>query len=364
MDEKEEIPTKLDIIPVKSGNRYDKWYKEFKNFSSRMPGKSTDQCLMIYTQYLINKHFASSTIRSKLSGIKKMITSKEEIFVNPVSNSLINSAVTNHVKVCPPPKQSKALSKEECIQFINFPVDGLYFLQLKVALIIGIYCGLRRSELYSMKKKNIIIENRQITAHIERNKVDQGGCGFDGIIPNENDGIMIYDHLSTYYNLLPDDPEVHFFLVVSNDGFTSQNVGLKAIGDFPKYIAKYLGLNNYEKYNGHCFRRTMATLLANGNASIHELQVQGRWKSAAVAQHYIDSSMTNRLMISKKTLMQSPKKVQQTQEDVAVSQVADLGKYFSNCTFNNSSITFNIVSNKDIKKSTSFSQEMNVGEKL
>lgn len=41
----------------------------------------------------------------------------------------------------------------------------------------------------------------------------------------------------------------------------------KQFGNMPKIIAQFLGLSEMEKYTGHCFRRTAATLLADSGAN-------------------------------------------------------------------------------------------------
>ena len=58
----------------------------------------------------------------------------------------------------------------------------------------------------------------------------------------------------------------------------------------PKIIAQFLKLPNAEKYTGHVCRRTSATLLAESGADIAAIQRHGRWKSAQVAQGYVDDS--------------------------------------------------------------------------
>jgi hypothetical protein len=58
----------------------------------------------------------------------------------------------------------------------------------------------------------------------------------------------------------------------------------------PKVIAKSLNLANPELYTGHSILRTAATWLANEGYSTLQMQKFGRWKSASVAQGYVDNS--------------------------------------------------------------------------
>lgn len=74
--------------------------------------------------------------------------------------------------------------------------------------------------------------------------------------------------------------------------------------NLPRRIANYLGLQNEEKYTGHAIRRTSTTWLAENGASTTLIQNFGGWKSASVAQEYIDKSDAMKAEISK-TLMQA-----------------------------------------------------------
>lgn len=55
-----------------------------------------------------------------------------------------------------------------------------------------------------------------------------------------------------------------------------------------------LHLSKPAEYTGHCLRRTSATLLIDGGADITSLKRHGGWKSASVAEGYVDESMLNK----------------------------------------------------------------------
>jgi hypothetical protein len=50
----------------------------------------------------------------------------------------------------------------------------------------------------------------------------------------------------------------------------------------PKQIALFLGLQDPDKYTGHSFWRTSATLLSNAGADLAVLKRHGAWKSSSV----------------------------------------------------------------------------------
>lgn len=54
-----------------------------------------------------------------------------------------------------------------------------------------------------------------------------------------------------------------FFMNYSNGRCTNQVIGKNKLGSMPKQIAIFLKLDNPEKYTGHSFRRSSATLYAD-----------------------------------------------------------------------------------------------------
>lgn len=73
-----------------------------------------------------------------------------------------------------------------------------------------------------------------------------------------------------------------------------QPVGKGKIGAIPKDIAIYLKLEDPERYTGHAFWRTSATILVDQGADEQTLKRHGGWKSSNVAQGYINESLFNK----------------------------------------------------------------------
>ena len=94
-------------------------------------------------------------------------------------------------------------------------------------------------------------------------------------------------------------PTDRFFLQYFKGKCTRQPIGINKFGAMPKDIALYLMLPNAEKFTGHSFRRTSATLLVDAGADITALKRHGGWKSNSVAEGYIADSLTNKKSIYK-----------------------------------------------------------------
>lgn len=82
----------------------------------------------------------------------------------------------------------------------------------------------------------------------------------------------------------------------------NQVVGMNTMGNIPGLIANFLKLPNPNCYTGHCFRRTSATLLADAGGDITTLKRHGGWRSATVAEGYIENSVENKIKISKQIM--------------------------------------------------------------
>jgi integrase len=92
------------------------------------------------------------------------------------------------------------------------------------------------------------------------------------------------------------------FLRYRNSKCTVQSVGIHTIGGMPKQIALFMGLQAPDKYTGHSFRRTSATLLANAGADLLVLKRHGAWKSSSVAEKYIEDSLESENKIARMIL--------------------------------------------------------------
>lgn len=86
-----------------------------------------------------------------------------------------------------------------------------------------------------------------------------------------------------------------FFLNYQNGKCTSQRIGINKFTKMGRQIAEFLKLPNHEKYSGHSFRRSSATILVDAGGDITTLKRHGGWKSTSVAEGYIDESFKNKM---------------------------------------------------------------------
>ena len=69
-------------------------------------------------------------------------------------------------------------------------------------------------------------------------------------------------------------------------------MGKNMLWGIVKDVATILQLDNPETYTGYCFRRTAASMAADGGATTQQLQRAFGWKSVNSAQKYVEESQS------------------------------------------------------------------------
>lgn len=156
-----------------------------------------------------------------------------------------------------------------------------------MVLVFGTCGAMRTSELVNLETQHVEDNNTIFIVTIDENKNDYPRTF---IIGKE-----YYDIVNKYIKLRPTDcPHTRFFVNYQRGKCTKQVIGKNKFSDMPKIIANFLQLENSEKFTGHCFRRTAATLLANSGANVTSIKQLGGWRSSTVAEGYVENSLTNR----------------------------------------------------------------------
>lgn len=167
------------------------------------------------------------------------------------------------------------------------------FVLFQVVALLGISGGCRREELYNLNEDDIQDTGTQLIVSINQTKTYIKRV-FTVI---EESFLSIF---RSYRRLRPTNlPEKAFFIGYRKGKCIGQRVGIHTIGGAPRKIAEYLNLSNPERYTGHCFRRTSATLLANAGADVNVLKRHGGWKSTSVAEKYVEESLETKTKVAR-----------------------------------------------------------------
>lgn len=168
----------------------------------------------------------------------------------------------------------------------------ILFLLFQVALVVGVSGACRTDELLKMKISHVSPFEGKISIEIPETKTYTSRAF---LITDQSWVKIIEDFLRLRGNI----ENERFFVQCRYGNATNQPFGHNSISQFPKKIATFLKLPHPERFTGHSFRRTAATLLANSGADVLQLKRLGGWKSSTVAEGYVDSSLENQSKTAK-----------------------------------------------------------------
>jgi integrase len=357
------------LLPKKSGERYEREYNDFKKWQSKKGIVGvTEEVALAYINHLSTR-FSPNSLWSKWSMIKSCLAVKENVDVLRFDFCLISmlvikkSFIFRFYKVITflkrknenyVPKKAKVLSKEQVEKFLVEAPDESWLL-CKVITIFGIFGCCRCNELLSLTVNDVEDTGKYIIVTLKQTKnfttrrftITDEGCSFEPCV--------LY---RKYIALRPTGVEgLRLFLTYRNGKCVALNAGQHTIGNVPKTIAQYLGLQKPELYTGHSFRRSGATMVVDAGGDILTLKRAGGWKSSAIAESYVEDSVTQKLQVSKKLFPASsvgvssvaPAFMESTQQSTVATKCTSAGQF--NISGNhNCTITFNIYDSNDKSK--------------
>lgn len=198
---------------------------------------------------------------------------------------------------------------------------------------------------------NVILVNIKNTKNqIERNFV----------VKNSDKNAINFIELCKKYMALrkPETAHSRFFVRYVNKQCTTQSIGKNTFGKLPQQIAEFLNLPDSSLYTGHCFRRTSASLLADSGANVDILKRHGGWRSATVAEGYVENSVNNKKIIANQ-IFGHTQKVATTSKPLSdqaagasiseLSATASASSTLAQHTFDENNRLLNIVNCSDIK---------------
>lgn len=189
------------------------------------------------------------------------------------------------------PKKAKTFEGDELETFLT-QMDDLHYLAAKVIVVFGIYGATRTCELVNLRMTDVQPKGDIFVVKIPASKTD-----VDRTFNIEGFYVNI---VRKYRDLRPEKtPHDRFFINYQLGKCTVQPIGKHKFESTPKLVASMLELNNADEYTGHSFRRSGATLAAEGGVDFLALKRHIGWKSSAVAEGYINDSAQNRRKMAK-----------------------------------------------------------------
>lgn len=199
--------------------------------------------------------------------------------------------------------------------------------------------ALRISEITNLEEDDISFShNGTAIVRVKSSKTDQAGRGHSFIMtPNPNPKLCAVTRLRNFMNLERSSSAgkcKRLFRSISKNGKKTEiPIGVNKMGAMPKIIATFLELPDVNKFTGHSFRRTSATILSEQGIGLVELKQHGRWRSTTVAERYVNNTITSKTKTS--NLLQNLGNNSST--------AGNQNHVFNSCTFAN--CNFNILPN-------------------
>ncbi|XP_051167287.1 uncharacterized protein LOC127285356 [Leptopilina boulardi] len=268
----------IDLLPEKSREAYEETYTKFVDWKKANKAITSENCLKVYFKMLM-KSYKPTTMWSIHSKLKNTIKVHENVSIETYKE--LTALLSNYSKGYKSTK-AKIFTTEEIKTFLNTAPDETY-LAHKVVVIFGLSGCCRKGEIYAVKASHITKQGALFAVEIPDTKNN---------VPRKFIIDSVYaPTVQKYLDLRPAKVQrENFFLQYHNGKCTNQVIGINTVGSMPRKVAEFLGLKDPQEYKGHSLRRTSATVLADTGATTLDLQRFGGWKSATVAQSYVDDS--------------------------------------------------------------------------
>ena len=278
-----------DFVDYITANRSDLTLEQKLNnyFQARMSEKNEEE----------TDKYRATTLRSWLSVFSKFwkfVRLSDLKILAPQLEANIATREKQQQKV----KQAKVFKKEELSRYYNMPhtPDNLGDMAYSV---VGLSFGGRGAEIIKVQFEDVTRTVNPDTGEtkilIKYQRTKQAG------VPEMSEamitGKLEVDILIAYESKFPKTERTgRYFrkLIATSDGLgikgTKINIGHNVTAKTGVRIATKLGLNNPELYTGHTFRRTCATICAEGGMQLAAIKQITGHRSDTVAQRYIDHS--------------------------------------------------------------------------
>lgn len=162
------------IIPKKSKTTYDKALERFETWLDKQgTARISEHTILPYFQELL-KDKKPTTAWTEYSCLKKMIRVRHSVDISKFYSisDLLKQASKGHSK-----KKAKTFTSEQVDQFLEKAPNSLDVIQDKLALLLGLFGGLRSEEFCDIQFENIQVFEDHLKVSIGKRKTDQAGVG-------------------------------------------------------------------------------------------------------------------------------------------------------------------------------------------
>ena len=159
-------------------------------------------------------------------------------------------------------------------------------LNFKIIICLMFFGLLRGCEVLSISRDEVEIEEETREVNVTYKKSTKTRVsGFSYIIPPQF--ADVFEKYFTEWDGKDESENLVKNFAPTTHKKRRTNTGWRTMGKMLRRMEQILGLKK-NSLTTHCLRRSAATCLANGGASLIQLKRAGRWNSDKVAQEYIE----------------------------------------------------------------------------
>jgi len=327
MEEKKIYTDREVFEQIKDASRkqYIKIWQDFKtftvghNFEASQPGE--EEFIAFFKHLRLEKKLATSTLWTNYSMLNSVMKRK---YGSKIQNY---PRVTMLIKGFPEDLKKKAhiLDEEHLKKFWSMKLDTAYWEVRKAIAVTAVFGGLRMIECMNLELEKICRgpEGYTITHARAKQRSDKINTKF--LVPQEGG---FADILAVYLEKVKTQLEIYkgkvWYTGKKSATLVSLPMGRNMLFKVPHEIAELLGLPNPSSYTFHSFRRTSATLAADGGSTSEQMVDFFGWKNSSMCQEYISSSKPAMLVMANRLAGSGKKTLGQQKESTTLAQQEDM----------------------------------------
>lgn len=211
-------------------------------------------------------------------------------FLDPTTHAALRKTLTGIKNTHGKPKdKAPPLTLEALSCMVNHLKTSSRLIDCRNATLlqIGFFGAFRRSELVSLRWKNIHFVSEGVEILIPHSKTDQGNEGQVCAIPYGNDTLCPVNALLAWQKRSKAQ-STYVFCRVNRDSIGTSPLNANQVNEILKSLAAACQLPYAESYSSHSLRRGFATEASRKGAPFGTIMRQGRWRHEGTVLGYID----------------------------------------------------------------------------
>lgn len=280
--------------------------KQYKSFSEefnawRGDNEITDDLVCLYVrEYLKGSENIENRLREdftlkphKPSSTKTMYSHVKKYIKNHITTYKLKDAVDKRIQSYldtkekrTPLKQAPVMTREDIDKFIAIEEKTPAILRDKLIVFIGTTILGRSIEISDLRVEHIKFHEDGFLINIEKRKTERRNSAQTRPVTTHYFGYPLMDKLKEYIAYLPGEGPLWCSIPRGSTPETVRPISATTVAEAIVRLGKLAKID--KRFTSHSMRRTGTTLMAAAGCTTHQIQRMGNWRSATVAERYVD----------------------------------------------------------------------------